>query len=82
MSNLKKTAIIDQRPAKRRIKPSPGSEKAPKAILQGEEILVPTFEVASNPQVSLAQLKARRFSILTRPRPGHGLFPREDEMYD
>ena len=32
----------------------------PDQIQEGEEILVPTFEIAANPQVRLSEIKARR----------------------
>jgi hypothetical protein len=35
----------------------------PDQIQEGEEILVPTFEIAANPQVRLSEIKARRFYI-------------------
>jgi len=35
-------------------------------IIEGEEILVPTFEIASNPQIKLSEIKARRFHIVDR----------------
>jgi hypothetical protein len=35
-------------------------------IQEGEEILVPTFEIAVNPQVRLSEIKARRFYIVDR----------------
>lgn len=34
----------------------------PDQIQEGEEILVPTFEIAANPQVRLSEIKARRLS--------------------
>lgn len=39
---------------------------APDQIQEGEEILVPTFEIAANPQVRLSEIKARRFYIVDR----------------
>lgn len=33
----------------------------PDQIQEGEEILVPTFEIAANPQIRLSEIKARRF---------------------
>lgn len=38
----------------------------PDAIQEGEEILVPTFEIATNPSIRLAEIKARRFYIVDR----------------
>lgn len=38
----------------------------PDQVQEGEEILVPTFEIAANPQVRLAEIKARRFYIVDR----------------
>jgi len=38
----------------------------PDEIQEGEEVLVPTFEIATNPQVRLAEIKARRFFIVDR----------------
>ncbi len=38
----------------------------PDQIQQGEEILVPTFEIAANPTVRLSEIKARRFYIVDR----------------
>ena len=35
----------------------------PDQIQEGEEILVPTFEIAANPSVRLSEIKARRFNI-------------------
>lgn len=35
-------------------------------IQEGEEVLVPTFEIATNPQVRLSEIKARRFYIVDR----------------
>lgn len=34
----------------------------PDQIQEGEEILVPTFEIAANPQVRLSEIKARRLA--------------------
>lgn len=42
----------------------PQSRQMP--IREGEEVLVPTFEVATNPQISLSDLRTRRFNILDR----------------
>jgi len=36
------------------------------AIQEGEEVLVPTFEIATNPTVRLSEIKARRFYIVDR----------------
>jgi len=38
----------------------------PDEIHEGEEVLVPTFEIATNPQVRLSEIKARRFYIVDR----------------
>jgi len=38
----------------------------PDQITEGEEILVPTFEIATNPQIRLSEIKARRFYIVDR----------------
>lgn len=38
----------------------------PDMITEGEEILVPTFEIATNPQIRLSEIKARRFYIVDR----------------
>jgi hypothetical protein len=38
----------------------------PDEIQEGEEVLVPTFEIAVNPQVRLSEIKARRFYIVDR----------------
>lgn len=38
----------------------------PDQIQEGEEVLVPTFEIATNPQVRLSEIKARRFYIVDR----------------
>jgi len=38
----------------------------PDMIIEGEEILVPTFEIATNPQIRLSEIKARRFYIVDR----------------
>ena len=38
----------------------------PDRITEGEEILVPTFEIAANPQIRLSEIKARRFYIVDR----------------
>jgi len=35
-------------------------------IVEGEEVLVPTFEIATNPQIRLSEIKARRFYIVDR----------------
>jgi hypothetical protein len=39
---------------------------SPDKIIQGQAILVPTFEIASNPIISLSEVKARRFYIVDR----------------
>lgn len=38
----------------------------PDEIIEGEEVLVPTFEIATNPQIRLSEVKARRFYIVDR----------------
>jgi hypothetical protein len=38
----------------------------PDQIQEGEEILVPTFEIAANPTVRLSEIKARRFYSFQR----------------
>ena len=38
----------------------------PDQITEGEEILVPTFEIAAYPTIRLAEIKARRFYIVDR----------------
>jgi hypothetical protein len=38
----------------------------PDQIQEGEEVLVPTFEIAANPSVRLSEIKARRFYIVDR----------------
>lgn len=38
----------------------------PDRIVEGEEVLVPTFEIAANPQIRLSEIKARRFYIVDR----------------
>jgi hypothetical protein len=38
----------------------------PEQIQEGEEVLVPTFEIATNPQIRLSEIKARRFYIVDR----------------
>jgi len=38
----------------------------PDLITEGEEILVPTFEIATHPTVRLSEVKARRFFIVDR----------------
>ena len=38
----------------------------PDQITEGEEILVPTFEIAAHPTVRLSEIKARRFYIVDR----------------
>jgi hypothetical protein len=39
---------------------------APESIVEGEEILVPTFEIVVNPTVRISEVKARRFYIVDR----------------
>lgn len=38
----------------------------PDRITEGEEVLVPTWEIAANPQIRLSEIKARRFYIVDR----------------
>lgn len=38
----------------------------PDMIVEGEEVLVPTFEIATNPTIRLSEIKARRFYIVDR----------------
>jgi len=38
----------------------------PDMIIEGEEILVPLFEIATNPSIRLSEVKARRFYIVDR----------------
>lgn len=38
----------------------------PDKIVQGEEVLVPTWEIAANPQIRISEIKARRFYIVDR----------------
>jgi len=38
-------------------------------IKEGEEIFVPTFEIASNPTIRLSEIKARRFYIVDGEQP-------------
>ena len=38
----------------------------PETIIEGEEVLVPTFEIATNPTIRLSEVKARRFYIVDR----------------
>ena len=38
----------------------------PDGITEGEEVLVPTFEIATNPTIRLSEIKARRFYIVDR----------------
>lgn len=41
-------------------------EKEINRIIEGEEVLYPTFEIACNPQIKLSDIKARRFHIVDR----------------
>lgn len=36
------------------------------SVSRGERIIVPTFEIASNPTISITELKARRFDLVDR----------------
>jgi len=38
----------------------------PDRITEGEEVLVPTFEIGANPQIRLSEIKSRRFYIVDR----------------
>lgn len=38
----------------------------PNRITEGEDILVPTFEIGANPQIRLSEIKSRRFYIVDR----------------
>jgi hypothetical protein len=38
----------------------------PDGITEGEEVLVPTFEIATHPTIRLSEIKARRFFIVDR----------------
>jgi len=38
----------------------------PDGIIEGEEVLVPTFEIATNPTIRMSEIKARRFYIVDR----------------
>ena len=38
----------------------------PDQFIEGEEVLVPTFEIATNPTIRLSEIKARRFYIVDR----------------
>ncbi|MFW6028828.1 MAG: HK97-fold major capsid protein [Halanaerobiales bacterium] len=38
----------------------------PDQIQEGEEVIVPTFEIAANPTVRLSEIKARRYYIVDR----------------
>ena len=38
----------------------------PDQIQEGEEVLVPTFEIAAHPTIRLSEIKARRFYIVDR----------------
>jgi len=40
--------------------------RVPDTIQEGERITVPTFEIASYPQVRFSQVKARRFNLIDR----------------
>src|ERR1035437_9419804 len=36
----------------------------PEAIIEGEEVIVPLFEIAAHPSIRLSEIKARRFYIV------------------
>jgi hypothetical protein len=38
----------------------------PEQIIEGEEIVVPLFEIAAHPSIRLSEIKARRFYIVDR----------------
>jgi hypothetical protein len=40
--------------------------KLPDRYTEGEEILVPTFEIGANPQIRLSEIKSRRYYIVDR----------------
>jgi hypothetical protein len=40
----------------------------PDQIQEGEEVLVPTFEIAAHPTVRMSEIKARRFYIVDRAK--------------
>lgn len=40
--------------------------QVPDRIVEGEEVLVPTWEIAANPQIRISEIKARRFYIVDR----------------
>lgn len=44
----------------------PRRGQVPQSEIDREELLVPTFEIASNPSISLADIRARRFHIVDR----------------
>jgi hypothetical protein len=51
-------------------------------VVKGERILVPTFEMASNPEIPFTQVKERRFDIVRRVKEKvkTELFRREDQL--
>lgn len=55
--------------------------QAPDQLIEGERILVPTFEVVSYPQVRFNQVKERRFNIIDRAqqRAKSDIMAKEDE---
>lgn len=40
--------------------------QVPDKVVEGEEVLVPTWEIAANPQIRISEIKARRFYIVDR----------------
>ena len=40
--------------------------QVPDQIIEGERVLVPTFEIVSYPQVRFSQIKERRFNVIDR----------------
>jgi len=40
--------------------------ETPEAVVRGERILVPLFELATNPKVKITQVKERKYAILRR----------------
>ena len=61
---LKKILLAASLPAILPALSTPVEKKAPS--LSCKEILVPTFEIASNPTIMLSEIKARRFYIVDR----------------
>jgi len=55
-----------QRPKQRPIPKIVPRGRVPDCILEGQEVLVPTFEIVSCPTVKRSDVKARRFYIVDR----------------